>query len=200
MKQETGNEREVAHWTVTNEFLCLNGIPTHHLEDLTRASALTVPPSNKEWRRTAPNLVVHPAFGDGIALAVDDSHVIVDFGGGTEVREVHRGNVLGPVGPQRVSPEDWDWARNKRRVRVFKRKFPKPPVILPICEWLDNYWMTHTQIMRFEHEAYGALARGAKPEEFDRIYEQLAKATQPKDEPEVKERLSARKKALLDSI
>lgn len=170
-----------ASWVVLDGQLIVEGIGTRgNLSDLTRGTVARPPASKtKQWRAVAPNLCVHPLWGDCVAVATDGIHSVVDVGDGNTL-EVSNGQLLGPIGPQRVHPNDWDWSRNRRRVRVFKRKAPKPPVVIPVDTEMEAYWGRRSKLTEDEHLAYAAicplkepLASATPPELFESILEDL---------------------------
>lgn len=160
-------------WHVKDNNLMFNDTVRAPLRDLERSRLrrydlpLTWKP---DWRRVYPNLVVHPLFGDALTIATDGVHVTIDPGDGHLV-EVSKQSLVGPILPFRVSPADWDWERNKRCVRVFRRKAPKPPVIIPTNVELDEYFegRVPSRMSRSDFHAYAALARGANPADFEKI-------------------------------
>ena len=185
---------DLVHWHVDNGVLFRGDAERYPLRDLTRETRAGLPLSwNPDWRRCYPNLVVHPLWGDAITVATDGVHVIIDIGDGATY-EVAATSLRGPVGPQRVHPDDWDWERNKRKVLVFRRGDGLPPAIIPVCREMDKHWERHGKISRIEHEAYVALWRGAPPSECDNIVAQLTAADEARREKLAEKRKSNKHK------
>lgn len=190
---------DIIHWHVRDAILCRGDAERAPLNELTRGTTAGLPLSWKDWRRVYPNLVVHHLWGDAITVATDGVHVILDIGDGFTV-EAACGSVLGPIGPQRGHPDDWDWERNKRRVLVFRRGEGLPPAIIPVCHEMDEHWAAKGKISRIEHEAYVALWRGAPPSDFDNIVAQLTLADETRREALRKRRVSRKTKTAKNKV
>lgn len=151
------------HWRVIESNLFHGPHFVAPLVDYLRPTACELPLTWKTWRRVAPNLVVHPLFGPGVAIATDGVIGTVDFGTerpyGTEVA---LGQTFGPFIHEVIHPDDWNYERNVRR---------------PFADgWLDWSVPESRRITEFEFEAYAAIGRGAKPEDFQKILTQLIAA------------------------
>lgn len=133
-----------------------------------------------DWRTTARNFVLHSQFGFGTTISTNGILSVIAIGG--RLHAVHNSNLVGPVTPTPIDPEDWDWHRNKRRVRIFRRAAPKPPVIIPTNNFLDNL---PNKLGRGEFLAYAQLASAAphiEPDGIEKTFQQLLAAASAQHE------------------
>lgn len=193
-------------WIVAGGVLQYNGQPRAKLVELTRDASgpeAALDSRTRQWRRVAPNLCVHGLWGDCVPRVTDGVHAVVDVGDGHCV-EVAVTSLLGPIGPQRVAPEDWNWDTNSRRVRVFKRKAPLPPAVIPVNTEMDTYWATHPKLRQNEHDVLVAIGWGyLAPERYDATLAALdaavlASKNEPKTGSPTMKPLSAKVKAALN--
>lgn len=124
----------------------------------------------RQWRSVAPNLVVHPFYGDAVAVATDGVHAFIEPQVGRCVEVAHN-TVLGPLVPEVVEPEDWDWTRNTRKVRIFRRAEGKPPAVVPINTWLEDYWSRYAKLSH--HELMVAAALGSCDTKLKRLAQEV---------------------------
>lgn len=153
-----------------------------------------------EWRPLARNFVLHDQLGLGTTIATDGVRVIIAIN--KKLVDVHKSNLVGPVGPLPLDPHDWDWHRNKRRVRIYRRAAPRPPVIVPTNHFLDNL---PNKIGRSEFLAYAQLASAAphiERDDIEKVFQQLLAAASAQHETAVPATSSkkARQQKLLDLI
>ena len=91
----------------------------------------------------------------------------------------HLSNFLGPVAKEFVPDEDWDWKRNTRQVKVFRRK-DGTCAIIPQDTLREEYFEGKTRMSKMEIELYAALgATKMLPCEFETALEELTVRAKP---------------------
>lgn len=116
-----------------------------------------VPPASfPKWRLLFPNVGTldgFPNLGSVMICATDGLEALYHI---DESGTLWRGHLLmfrGPVSKVYVFEEDWDYEKNKRKVRVFRRH-DGSFAIIPQDTFMESYWSVHPRMSKDEKELY----------------------------------------------
>lgn len=138
-----------------------------------------VPPASfPKWRLLFPNVGTldgFPHLGNVMICATDGLEALYHIDESGTLWRGHLKAFRGPIAKVYVFEEDWDYERNKRKVRVFRRR-DGSFAIIPQDSFMESYWDAHPRMSRDEQELYAncitldgmTLRRGnLRFEEFD---------------------------------
>lgn len=114
------------------------------IEDLMSHYRFTLPQRERDaWRLTWPSWGELRSFPEAgrVAIVATNGILALFYHNPHELLSLrHVADFVGPVGNHYVDERDWDWQRNRRKIRFFRRKESKPPIIMPVDSELDEYW------------------------------------------------------------
>lgn len=88
----------------------------------------------------------------------------------------HLANFIGPVAKEEVHEEDWNFDRNTRVVKVFRRK-DGSCAIIPQDTFLVSYFEQHPRLDAIERQVYEGIGYGViAPQDFENTVARLREA------------------------